>query len=320
LPEIPLELRKKLGDQSIPIIAGITSEDGALYTVFYIPESLDGGFTREEFQYYLRERLVNIWMESADSEEIYENSYQAIEWYYTPWPYIDDLEANRQAFNTMVTDGAFGYPWDRQSKINSEHAPTYTYVEKFRSLSENDTIPEWIGNPHSGELAYVWGYCYLQINAEVRQQSGINLNFITGDVDDDIPYADYMQTLWTNFAKYGNPTPTPVKAPFNDTMTSWPRFSANDNHKVLYLDSEISVVENYRHQEYAFFTEYLRYVTKKPLLTKKSQSKVSGRPREKYQMKTVDQQTVITNYILDLIQSKMPEIYEEVLQKLQDDE
>ena len=61
----------------------------------------------------------------------------------------------------------------------------------------------FLGNPHTGELAYVWGYCYLQINAEVRQQSGINLNLITGDVDDDIPYADYMQTLWTNFAKYG---------------------------------------------------------------------------------------------------------------------
>ena len=45
----------------------------------------------------------------------------------------------------MITDAAFGYSWDRQAKINSQHAPTYTYIEKFRSLSENDTVPEWMG-------------------------------------------------------------------------------------------------------------------------------------------------------------------------------
>jgi len=164
----------------------------------------------------------------------------------------------------------------------------------------------------------VWGYSYLRINPEARQQCGINLDLVTG-VDDDITYSDYIQTLWTNFAKYGNPTPTPVKAPFNDTMTTWPRFSADDNHKVMFFDNEISFVENFRQQDFSFFTNYLEYVTKNPIL-KGTKPKVSGRPREKYQMKTIDQKNLINNYILDLIERKMPDKYKEVLQRLQDDE
>jgi len=273
---------------------------------------------RAEFQYYLRDRLTSIWEAQAATDEIYENTYQAYDWYYTPWPYIEDLEENRQAINKMITDGAFGYAWDRQSKINAQHANTYAYVEKFRSSNENDTVPEWMGNPHSGELAYVFGYSYLHLNPEVRQQSGMNLNIVTG-TEDDIPYSNYIQTLWTNFAKFGDPTPTPVKSPFNDTMTTWPRFSHDDNHKILFMDSEISVVENYRQQQYAFFIEYISYVSKLDIL-KGTQPKVSTSTRGKYQMKTADQQELMTNFVLDHISRKAPELYEEVLRVIEDEQ
>jgi carboxylesterase type B len=318
IPEKPLDMRRKLGDQSVPMITGICSDDGSLYTIFFIPEALDGGFTRAEFQYYLRDRLTSIWEAQAATDEIYENTYQAYDWYYTPWPYIEDLEENRQAINKMITDGAFGYAWDRQSKINAQHANTYAYVEKFRSSNENDTVPEWMGNPHSGELAYVFGYSYLHLNPEVRQQSGMNLNIVTG-TEDDIPYSNYIQTLWTNFAKFGDPTPTPVKSPFNDTMTTWPRFSHDDNHKILFMDSEISVVENYRQQQYAFFIEYISYVSKLDIL-KGTQPKVSTSTRGKYQMKTADQQELMTNFVLDHISRKAPELYEEVLRVIEDEQ
>ena len=64
-------------------------------------------------------------------------------------------------------------------------------------------IVRFAGAPHTAEIPYVWGYTYLRNNDEARQQSGINLDLLTGD-DDDIPYADYIQTLWTNFAKFGS--------------------------------------------------------------------------------------------------------------------
>jgi len=150
LPEHPMKLREELGENSVPVIAGHCSDDGSLYTIYFIPEANDGGFTREEFQYYLRTRLVGIFTDALESEEIAENAYQAFDWKYTPWPYIEDLDANREAFNKMITDGAFGYPHDRHAKLNAEHADTYTYVIAFKSLNSTSFIPEWMGVPHNG--------------------------------------------------------------------------------------------------------------------------------------------------------------------------
>jgi len=106
------------------------------------------------------------------------------------------------------------------------------------------------------ELSYVWAYPLLLNNAAVRVDSGITFDII-GWVDDDIVYSDYVQTLWSNFAKYDNPTPTPVKAPFEDKTTVWPKYKMADNLKVMYLDRQISTVELYRQRDYAFFTSYM---------------------------------------------------------------
>jgi len=47
-------------------------------------------------------------------------------------------------FWQLLTDVAFGYPWDRQAKINSQYAPTYTFVVAFRSLNASEDT-EWMG-------------------------------------------------------------------------------------------------------------------------------------------------------------------------------
>ena len=54
-----------------------------------------------------------------------------------------------------------------------------------------------------GELPYVWGYGKLLNNQAVRDDSGIHFD-IVGWTEEDITYADYQITLWTNFAKYGS--------------------------------------------------------------------------------------------------------------------
>jgi hypothetical protein len=52
------------------------------------------------------------------------------------------------------------------------------------------------------ELPYVWGYPKLLRNEDVRNDSGIYFDII-GWTQEDIEYADFQITLWTNFAKYG---------------------------------------------------------------------------------------------------------------------
>jgi len=64
-----------------------------------------------------------------------------------------------------------------------------------------------------------------------------------------------------------NPTPQPLKAPFDDTMTTWEKFSWDDNLKVLDLDFEIVTQENFRQQRDAFYYDYLSTILNRPLLS-----------------------------------------------------
>jgi carboxylesterase type B len=310
MPERPSKLREELKENSVPIIGGICRDDGSLFTIFFIPEANNGGFTREEFEFYLRTRLVDIF-KPAMSDEVYEQSYAVLDWKYTPWPYIDDEEANRQAFNKLITDAGFGYSWDRNAKLNSLYAPTYTYIQSYLSLNSTSFIPEWMGVPHEGELAYVWAYSYLLVNPQVREDSLIFFD-IVGWVPEDLPYSDYVQTLWTNFAKYGNPTPTPVPSPYNDTTTIWPRFSWDDHLKTLELDGTIRVLEDYKQQDYAFFTYYTPTITGVPVKNAVKR-RVNKNP---LRLKSSTFQKYITKMVEDRYAARYPGQYEEKFAEL----
>ena len=52
------------------------------------------------------------------------------------------------------------------------------------------------------ELPYVFGYPFLTLNPDVRNDTGIFFDIFAWN-DEDIEYADYTITLWTNFVKYG---------------------------------------------------------------------------------------------------------------------
>jgi carboxylesterase type B len=227
-----------------------------------VPEASLGGFNHSMFEYYLYNRILTQFRPRLTDDQ-YNDAYDAYNFLYTNWPYIDDLEANRQAVNKILTDTDFGYAWDRQAKISSQYAPTYTYVVAFRSPNASDDTA-WMGVPHAAELDYVWGTTYLTFNPAVRNDSQRFYDSV-GYTPDDITYANYVQTLWANFAKYGNPTPSPLQAPFNDTLTVWPEYRADDNFKVFYLDAEISVKELYNQLNYYFYTSYISIITGIPI-------------------------------------------------------
>lgn len=268
IPKQPLDLRRELpAEQVVPSMGGICSDDGSLYAYFFIPEGNQGGFNSTMFNYYMRTRLIDIFAASLiSSPEQYEIVFNAFRWFYVNWPYLEDGEANREAFNKMVTDGAFGYSWDRQMKLIAEKNPNvYSFVHSFRSVNASTFIPEWMGVPHTGEVPYVFGLSKLINNPAVREDSGIFFDAL-GYTQEDAIYADYQITLWTNFAKYGNPTPKPVKAPLDDTLTTWDKFSMDDDLKVFNLGREITTEKNFRQQRNAFYYDYLSTLAGKPLL------------------------------------------------------
>ena len=61
---------------------------------------MDGGFSRAEWQYHLRESLLFYWLPQFDPQQG-EDLYQAIDWFYTPWPELENEELNRALFNDV---------------------------------------------------------------------------------------------------------------------------------------------------------------------------------------------------------------------------
>ena len=79
--------------------------------------------------------------------------------------------------------------------------------------------------------------------------------------DADVAMSDFLLTLWTNFAKYHNPTPSPVTPPTSDAdEVSWSEFEA-DEHNYLWIGSEVvEECSNYRQDYYAFHEYYFPYL------------------------------------------------------------
>merc|ERR1719318_269513 len=93
-----------------------------------------------------------------------EQVFQACMFQFSPWPYINDLELNRQKLVEIVTDVGFGATTDMQLRSQSEHNDAYMYIMAYRSTNATMYVPEWMGVPHNGELPYVFGYPYLRWN------------------------------------------------------------------------------------------------------------------------------------------------------------
>ncbi|CAH1789337.1 unnamed protein product [Owenia fusiformis] len=246
LEDTPFNLRDREDfDKDINIISGLTSEDGSLYVIAVLPDSLDRGYNRTEFL----ERLT-ILAYDLSYNDIYEDVTQAVAFEFSPWPHINDLDANRQKFNEMFTDAGFAIGMDLQLKSHLKHNPNmYQYCLGFRSTNASGVVPEWMGVPHNGELPYVWGWSWLQFNENVRNQTGMILDPIEWN-QEDAEYADYVMTMWSNFAKFGNPTPEPV---WNTTWNKWEL----EDRKYLWIDRDYQEKQHYRVHELAFWQEYM---------------------------------------------------------------
>ena len=61
---------------------------------------MDGGFTREQFEYHLREDLLGMWSPQFDAQTT-EDAFEAMNFFYSPWPFVNDTDLNREAFNVV---------------------------------------------------------------------------------------------------------------------------------------------------------------------------------------------------------------------------
>lgn len=69
------------------------------YLFFLVVPGSDLGFNRTEFLRSLRDYLIGIYAPTWPDHE--DDMFEAFNFYYTPWPHIEDRDLNREKFNQV---------------------------------------------------------------------------------------------------------------------------------------------------------------------------------------------------------------------------
>lgn len=252
LPDTPESLRKSGKFNRVTLMAGFTSQEGA----YFFPNEINN-LTVENFsekvkfalQYILRRYGQTFTKETKIAESLID----AVVFMNTPWPYVEDLNKLRRGFSDVVTHSCVAEPAQTSLTFHSKHSPAFFYEFAYRS--KLDPSPEWLGVRHKDDTPYQFGFPLM------------NLTVLQNWDEADRNVSDMVITLFTNFAKYDNPTPDPVGG------TSWERF--NQSHMVyLRIQEKPSMAINYQPTKMAFWREYY-----KTLLTQKECSVLSVQSR-----------------------------------------
>lgn len=211
LPDLPITMLTRNQFNHVDTIHGFNSDESGAW---YIDWENDG-ISREEFINFLKYDFEPYAL--GDRNQIIEEILAA---------YIGN-ETSRNAMRYAVVraksdfqfTGATLIEADIQSKLAKENNH-YLYV--FNHRPSYSTSPSWVNATHGAEVPFVFGVN----NAEFRMFMGDKT-----PNKEDILVWNQMKSLWSNFAKYGNPTQTVPLGGVN-----WPYYDTKD-HTYLKIDT-----------------------------------------------------------------------------------
>ncbi|XP_031561133.1 cholinesterase 1-like [Actinia tenebrosa] len=243
LPDEPKILRKRGKFYKLPLMSGFVSQEGSFVVDLY-----SKNYNTTYNSTGLGEYLDNVFLPieyNCKKDKAYV-AYNALKFQYTPWDDLNNRAMFRHKLTEMWSDYFFIAPTDAALTIHSDHGDP-TYMFEFAHRSRYHPKPEWMGVIHEDTTAYKFGLPLL--NSKTR------LKFDKKDKK----VSDMVVTMFTNFAKFGNPTPRRVRG------LKWDNF---DSSKKAYLKiKENSVMTSKYHPlRMAFWNSYfLTLLPKKPL-------------------------------------------------------
>lgn len=281
LMDTPKNLRDAGKSMKIKIIAGVTRDAGA-YIARNLTKDLIGVRMEEGLDPVIFRNLV---YDMVSQRAFIRNVHEvvgAIEFEYTFWAKPDNKSAVRQNLIDLWSDQMYGSCVDSflksQSLCNPNNPNDLTcaavYMYEFGHRSEFEVLPFWMGTPHGRDMDYLLGYPFY--NETLGNITGImpeqtDWTYIDKNV------SDFMQMMWVNFTKYGNPTPDWTR------NISWYQFW---KYNLSYLHiAEFSYMDlNFRQNHYAFWKEYYPSINIRRPITTTPQP--TPRPRIEYQIAT----------------------------------
>jgi carboxylesterase type B len=218
LPDEPKRLRKEGKFHKLPLMSGFVSQEGSFMLQNIKLERLNSS----RFRDYLDGFLQREYKREKDQARI---AFNALQFQYTPWADVNDSHRIRKKLVDMLTDYFIVAPTHAVLTMHSSQgAPTYMF--EFSHRSKFHPKPKWMGVVHEDTSPYKFGLPLL--NSPTKRKFD----------DDDKNVSDLMVTLFLNFAKFGDPTPTPVHGarwdPFNSSTKAYLKINKNPVMKNKY--------------------------------------------------------------------------------------
>lgn len=208
---------------------GVTQDDGSVFAVSVLAnKGITEGIQRSLFEEVIKNQT---WTRNQNS-----HLHELIIYQYTDWSNVTDPYLLLQRYLDVNTDASFKAPAILSANaFVKKQAPTYFYqLERAPKVFPGyPTIP-WAGIYHGADVFYLFSGPFLVAKN------------LTSDTDKKL--SKDIMTLWTNFAKTGNPN--------NPTLvgTIWPHYTA-DTEEYLGLSPNLTVRSKMRPDKMAFWNE-----------------------------------------------------------------
>jgi len=211
LPVDPLTAMKTGMFNKAPLMSGTIKNEGALHVVGLITP---GSGDKQGFWKYIAAQQLML-TESANVTETSMDEFklaQVATQYYTDWNF--HLMKKGQEWMDLFTDALFLSPDQKvMQAVTDQGNVAYNYVFNY---APNNTMAKVIGVPDNS-ISPVQGEDVTHLFEHV---AGVNIQ-----TDEEQTVSAIMIEYWTNFAKYGNPSP------FTDTdLPQWKPYSNEKNY------------------------------------------------------------------------------------------
>ena len=247
LTDTPENLRRTGKFHHLDLMSGFTSQEGAYFFPSLISEVTSNTF-RHNIKVAISYIISKYGQTHTPSYKLPERLLDAIVFMYTPWPYIHNATKFKIGFADAVTDSCVAEPTHASLLSHSAQSPVYMYEFAFRS--KLNPADDWLGVRHKDDTPYQFGFPLM------------NLTVLQNYTEEDRNVSKLIITLFTNFAKYGNPTPQPLRG------VTWKQFNAT-YRAYLRIKEQPEMAINFFPTRMAFWDEYYKtFLKEKECLVK----------------------------------------------------
>lgn len=184
--------------QNVSALIGFTDMEDSLE--ISMGEAMEDGISSELYDALIGDVVLNHISSLETNDSCSSNNQVAVDavnFVYKPYPPISDPIELRKRFFDFSTERNFAAPSLLLATHMSKVAKTYVYKFDIKpnTTAANEGLPQWATVPHRYDQIFVWGLPYW-----------IQLENATQWDNTDKRVSDIIMTLWSNFAKFTDPS------------------------------------------------------------------------------------------------------------------